>query len=106
MSPLERITLCDSKLRAQTRDVYGRHVAPGQWRVRVSHDPDANINLEIKRLDVAKNTWTAVPVRQVSGDLNLTNREFELQHHHELKLIFSSGAPSGEISYRCDLEKF
>ena len=105
MSPLERITLCESRLRAQTRDVYGRKIAPGKWCVRISHESDAHINLEIKRFDAAKNMWTAVPVKPVSGDRELTNGKFELQQHHELKFIFSSGTGSGEISYRCDLEK-
>ena len=100
-----RFTLCESSLRAQTRDVYGRQLSAGSWKFRIAHGARAGMQVNIKRFDQSSARWMGVPIQEESTDADVTTGKFDLSTRQELKFIFESQHDNGDIDYRCELTR-
>ena len=98
-----RFTLCESSLRAQTRDVYGRQLSAGNWKFRVAHGTRAGMQVNIKRYDHSSARWMGVPIVEETTSADVTTGKFDLTTHQELKFIFESRSDNGDVDYRCEL---
>ena len=100
-----RFTLCESSLRAQTRDVYGRQLSAGSWKFRIAHRARAGMNVNIKRFDPSSARWMGVPIVEQATSAEATTGKFDLAARQELKFIFESPDDSGDVDYCCELTR-
>ena len=100
-----RFTLCESSLRAQTRDVYGRQLSAGSWMFRIAHGDRAGMRVNIKRFDPSSARWRGVPIVDQATTAEATTGKFDLAYRQELKFIFESSDGNAEIDYRCELHR-
>ena len=100
-----RFTLCESSLRAQTRDVYGRQLSAGSWKFRISHGARAGMQVNIKRFDPSSARWMGVPIVEQATSAEATTGKFDVTAHQELKFIFESRDNGEQLDYRCELTR-
>ena len=100
-------TLCESTLRKNTRDVYGRDMPPGSWQYYVTHDGGESLNIEIKIQDDHSRQWSLVEAASVNNPSKSKPicGKFSTESGREVKFIFSSSTLDREINYRCELRQ-
>ena len=102
------IKLCDSTLRHQTRDVYGRILPIGQWKCTMTHASDENLKLDIRTLDNNNLQWSPVKTEHSpcvrSGTTEIESL-FSVKSESEVKFIISAVTAKHDVSYRCDITK-
>ena len=101
-----RIKLCESTLRHQTRDVYGRTLPIGHWKCTITHASNESLKLDIRTMDHSSHQWSIVKTEHTpyikSGTTELETR-FSVKAESEVKFIISADTAKQDISYRCDI---
>ena len=100
------ITLCESTLRHQTRDVYGRTLPIGKWKCTITHASNESLKLDIRAMDDSNHQWSTVQTDHMpcikSGTTEIESR-FSVKSESEVKFIISADTAKQDISYRCDI---
>jgi hypothetical protein len=103
-----KIKLCESTLRHQTRDVYGRILPIGRWKCTITHASNEDLKLDIRAMDDSNHLWSAIKTDHTpcikSGTTEIESR-FSVISESEVKFIISAAAAKQDISYRCDIIK-
>ncbi len=101
-----KITLCESTLRHQTRDVYGQVLPVGRWKLTITHAGKESLKLAIRAMDDNNNQWSPVKTDSAPCFQSRTTKiesSFSVKSESEVKFIISADTAKQDISYRCDI---
>ena len=100
------VKLCESTLRHQTRDVYGRVLPIGRWKLTITHPSNERLKLAIRAMDDNNHQWSPVITDHapcVKANTTKIESSFSVKSKSEVKFIISADTASQDINYRCDI---